>query len=549
MQGQKIKCYFCLCLLAPFFSLLALCNLAAIIPEEAYEVFPPMDQIYHPVSTKNQEAQKSFDRGLANIFAFNHDIAFKAFENASKIDPDLAMAYWGMALALGQNVNDDVTPERELRAYQYIQKALQLSQNASLSEQAYIKALSTRYTNQTGADLVPYRYYYRNAMRKVVDSFPEDLDAGALYAESILDLDPWKWWTSDGKPRDGIYEAIDVLEFILKRNPDHIGANHYYIHALEESPFPERALMSAHRLVHLMPTSGHLLHMPCHIFILVGDYKSALETNKKAIAQDREYIREHGINSGSYPVHYLGHNLYVLTRIYKLMEDYPNAIQTAMELTKFLEPHFNHQPHAAYSLHVPLEIYLYFHKWNEILNYNPPIRSPVLDPYLHFSRGMAFAALGDLKNGEQEKQRFVESKKKLSKGETISNNPAEKIFEIAEIRLDAALAKLNGRDNESMQLLKKAAEIQQNLTYDEPPPWYIQIRQELGFELLKQKDYHNAEKEFLICLDELKRSGRNLFGLFQSLKGQNRKTDAYWVLREMNAALQTSSHSLNLNDL
>lgn len=206
------------------------------------------------------------------------------------------MAYWGMALALGQNINEDVTPEREIKAYNYIQQAIKLSPKSSPNEQDYISVLAVRYTNDPKADFIPLRFLYRDAMKKLVQKYPEDLDAASMYVESILALDPWIWWTTDGKPKAGTKEAIDVLEFVLQRNPDHIGANHYYIHAWEESPFPERALMSAHRLEYLLPESGHLLHMPCHIFILVGDYESALKTNQKAIAQDRNYIENLGLH-------------------------------------------------------------------------------------------------------------------------------------------------------------------------------------------------------------------------------------------------------------
>lgn len=549
MRKEKIQSSFSLCLLTSLFCLVSFPLLKAAVPDQAYEVFPPLNQIYHPISTNFPEAQKSFDQGLTYIFAFNHDEAFRQFENASKIDPNLAMAYWGMALALGQNVNDDVTPERELRAFGYIQKALQLSEQASLNEKAYIKALATRYTDKPNADLVPYRFYYRNAMKKVVDAFPEDLDAATLYAESILDLDPWRWWTRRGEPKEGVMEAIDILESVLDRNPDHIGANHFNIHAWEESPFPERALMSAYRLQYLLPTSGHLLHMPCHIFILTGDYKRALETNLKAIAQDREYIQKYGLTSGSYPVHYLSHNLYILARIYMLMEDFPNAIQTALELTKFVEPHLDHLPHMAYFFHVPLEVYLYFHRWKDILDYQPRVESSLLEPYFHFSRGMAFAKLGDLQKAEEEKRLLRESRERLSDKDYISSNPARRVYDLAEIRLDAALARLRGNSNEEISLLQKGVAMQEELDYDEPPGWYLQLRQELGFAYLRQKDYQNAETQFLLALNKLKRNGRSLFGLFESLKGQNRKSDAYWVLREMNASLQNSSHTLNFNDL
>lgn len=210
------------------------------IPASSFKVMPPINVIYHPVSTLNPEAQRNFDQGLTYIYAFNHDIAYESFKKAAELDPGLAMAYWGMALALGQNINSDVTAEKELKCYSLIQHALLLSSSASQNEQAYINALATRYTNDPSVDFTPFRFFYRDAMKKVVERYPEDLDAATLYSESILNLYPWKWWFLDGKPKPGTEEAAELLLSVLRRNPWHIGANHYYIHALEESPYPER---------------------------------------------------------------------------------------------------------------------------------------------------------------------------------------------------------------------------------------------------------------------------------------------------------------------
>lgn len=507
------------------------------IPEEAFNVTPPMNQIYHPVSTTNKEAQKSFDEGLTYIFAFNHDIAFRAFERAASLDPSLAMAYWGMALALGQNVNEDVTPERELRAYQYVQQALKLSSTASGNEKEYIHALAARYTNDPSADFIPLRFRYRDAMKKVVQSYPEDLDAATLYAESILDLDPWKWWTREGKPNEGIMEASDILEFVLLRNPEHIGANHYTIHVWEESPWPERALMSARRLENLLPESGHLLHMPCHIFLLVGDYKSALKTSKRAIEQDRDYIKKVGLSAGTYPFHYLSHCLSVQTRIYMMMEDYANAIKAAFELIDFIKPHFQKMPHLESFAKVPLEVYLYFHRWQDLLNYRMQVTSPQMIAYWHFSRGMAYAALGDVKSAIQEKELMLQSKAQIPKAAEISNNPARKIFDLAEVALNASVAAAENNQVESIALLRKAAELEDQLYYDEPPAWYVSLHQVLGFALLEQKQYVEAESQFQKTLKHLQRNSRTLYGLLLSLEGQGREIDAYWIKREGAAAL------------
>jgi tetratricopeptide (TPR) repeat protein len=508
------------------------------------QVLLPMDQFYHPVSTTHFEAQKSFNKGLKYIFAFNHDVAYESFKEASEHDPNLAMAYWGMALALGQNINEDVTPENELRSYAYIQKALALSDHAWENEKAYIKALATRYTNDPKADFKPLRFRYRDAMKALVEAYPEDLDASTLYAESILDLDPWKYWTFDGKPRDGIYDAIDILESVMKRYPDHIGANHYYIHALEDSPFPERALMSAHRLETLMPESGHLLHMPNHIYILVGDYERALNSSKKAIEADRAYIKEKGENSGSYPTHYLPHNMWVLARVYMLMEDYHNAIKSAQELLDFIKPHFEAKPALANKSVVPLEIYLHFHKWKEILEYEAPSRSNYVQAYLHFARAMAFTALNDPTSAQKEKWLMMQSKNKMEQTEEIANNPASTIMEIAEHVLDGMMAKAQNNHSETIDQLKKAIDLQERLDYDEPPAWYFPIHAKLGIALMQEGNFKDAEGAFKKGLQNLQRNGRLLFGLYLSLKGQGRIMDAYWVEREAKTALRFSSVKL-----
>jgi hypothetical protein len=524
-------------------------SLFAEIPESALNNMVPMVEIYHPVSTTKSEAQKSFDRGLTYIFAFNHDIAFASFEKAAQLDPSLAMAYWGMALARGQNVNEDVTPENEIKCYNYIQKALKLSGNASANEKAYISALADRYTNDPNADLIPLRFRYRDAMKKVIDAYPEDLDALTLYAESILDLDPWKWWTNDGKPMEGTMEAVGKLEFVLSRDPLHIGANHFYIHAWEESPTPERALMSAHRLEFILPESGHLLHMPCHIFLPVGDYESAVHNSKLAIAQDRAYFKEFGLSAGTYPLHYLTHNTYILARTYMLMEDYENAIKTALEAANFIGPYLEKMRDLSHYASIPLEIYLYFHKWNEILEYKFPINYPSEQAYWHYSRAKAFAALDDLESALKEKELMLRFKEQITSQEEIAKNHAGKVIALAEIDLEATMARVQKKHPEYISLLNRAVELQDQLNYDEPPAWYISMRIPLGAALLEQQNYADAEAVFQKTLKSLQRNGRALFGLFLSLKGQNRTIDSFWIKREMTAALKNSSNDLQLENL
>jgi len=524
-------------------------GLLGSFPEKTLIVMPPMNEIYHPVSTTNTDAQNHFDRGLAYIFAYNHDIAFQEFEIASKLDPALAMAYWGMAYALGQNINQDVTPANEIRAYNYTQHALKLSSNISTNEQKYISALVQRYTNDSFADLVPLRSKYRIAMKKVAEDYPEDLDAATLYAESILDLNPWKWWTPAGQPTEGVVEAIAVLEAILMRDPDHIGANHFYIRAIEDSPYPERALMSAYRLQYLFPESGQLIHISTHIFLPVGDYENALKSGVNAVALDNEYFKKVGLTAGTYPLFYLSHNMSVLTRTYMLVEDYGNAIKTALDTVKFVAPYFENLPNMAPLANVPLEVYMYFHKWDEILAYPLQAKTASAQAYWHFSRAMAHTALGNTDSALTEKSLMIQFQRQIPPVEEIARNPASKVIELAAILLEGSLARAKKNYQGNLDALKKGVELQDQLSYDEPPAWYVPVRQLLGFALLQQQQYNEAEVEFRATLKTIQRNGRTLFGLAQCLKNQERDIDAYWVEREMRAALRFSSTALQLNDL
>ena len=270
-----------------------------------------LGSLHHPVTTTNPEAQRFFDQGLALVYAFNHDEAIRSFKRAAELDPKLAMAWWGIGLALGPNINLDVDPEREKAAYDAVQKALALAAGASENERAYIAALAKRYSIDPKADLKKLDADYKQAMGELVKAYPDDLDAATFYAESAMDLRPWKLWTADGKPAPGTEEIVAVLESVLRRNPNHPGAIHYYIHAIEASPNPERALAYAPKLGELMPAAGHLVHMPAHIYQRTGDYEAAAQSNRDAAAADRAYMESNGAQ-GIYPLMYYSHNLHFL---------------------------------------------------------------------------------------------------------------------------------------------------------------------------------------------------------------------------------------------
>src|SRR6266853_4473828 len=263
-------------------------------PASSPKLLPGLGEVHHPVSTKNSQAQQFFDQGLKLVFGFNHDEARKSFQRAAELDPKLAMAWWGVSLTLGPNYNLPVDPEREKAGYDAAQRAVALKPNASESERAYIGAVAVRYSNDPKADLHQLDVIYKDAMSKLAARYPDDLDAVTLYAESAMNLNPWKLWTADGKPAEGTEEIVATLESVLKRDPNHLGANHYYIHAVEASPHPERALPSAARLEKLAPGAGHLVHMPAHIYMRTGDYLRAAHANERAVEADRTYVAEGG---------------------------------------------------------------------------------------------------------------------------------------------------------------------------------------------------------------------------------------------------------------
>src|SRR5215470_13548900 len=290
-----------------------------------------LGDLHHPVTTSNPEAQKFFDQGLRLMFAFNHDEATGSFRRAAELDPKMAMAYWGIANAVGPNYNDPADPERFKAAHEAIQKAEGLAANASPNERAYIAATARKFPADPGADTRAAAVAYRDAMREVVKQFPDDLDAATLFAESGMNLHPWGLWHVDGTPEEGTDEIVATLESVLRRDPNHMGGIHYYIHAVEASPNPERALAGANRLAALAPSAGHLVHMPGHIYIRTGDFDAAVRTNEAAAVADRAYIQARG-GEGMYPAMYYSHNLHFIAACASMEGKYPEAQKAAAML-------------------------------------------------------------------------------------------------------------------------------------------------------------------------------------------------------------------------
>lgn len=518
-------------------------------PPQNFKLHPKYIVLHHPVKTDQLLAQLYFDQGLTFLYAFNHDAAYWSFLRASESDPNMAMAYWGMALALGTNINIEITARRSEIAYNAIQKAIQLSADGPENEKRYIQALAKRYSSDSQADRKQLAQNYNQAMRELSHQYPDDLDAAALYAESILDLNPWKQWSIDGKPLEGTMEAVKVLESVLKRDPNHLGANHYFIHVVEASPHPEIALMSAERLKKLIPSSGHLLHMPSHIYLLVGDYAQAARSNEDAIAADREHIREYGTR-GIYPIHYLSHNFSILSRAYIMLGRFEDAKRAANDLVALYFSHFKQMPELEHYTSSPLIVLLVFHRWRDILDMPKPNDEwKVTNALWHFGRAMAFLGLNDVSRAREEQQQFLEEKKKISPEQEFGNNKFNDIFQIAYDCLQAKFAENQGDVSQAVDFLKKAIAEEDSLSYSEPPDWLLPTREMLGGLLLRIGRPAEAETVFREELKKHPRGGRSLFGLRESLKAQSKSYESYWVNEEFQKAWMWSGISLNINDL
>src|SRR5262245_9709368 len=353
-----------------------------------------LNGVHHPIQTTNPEAQKFFDQGLTLIYAFNHEEAVRSFTKASELDPASPMPHWGIALALGPNINQDVDPEREKAAYEATLRALQLAARAPENERAYVAAIAKRYSADPKADLKALAVQYKDAMRALADRYPDDLDAATLYAESLMDLHPWQLWASNGAPTEGTLEIVRTLESVLARDSRHVGANHYYIHATEASLAPERALDSAKRLETLVPAAGHLVHMPAHTYMRTGNYAGAVKANAAAAEVDRKYIAAAGPN-GFYPTMYYNHNLDFLASAAMMTGQFARASQAADELVKNVTPIIPDMPMVEPFAAKKLFVLLRFAKWDDALKLPmPDAKAPVVMTLFHFGRGVAHAALG-----------------------------------------------------------------------------------------------------------------------------------------------------------
>jgi tetratricopeptide (TPR) repeat protein len=509
-----------------------------------------LGSLHHPISTSNEAAQRFFDQGLAYVFAFNHDEAVRSFKRVAELDPQSAMAYWGIGLALGPNINSPVDPAREKAAYDATQRALELAKNAPAQERAYIEALARRYSTDPKADLKKLAVDYKNAMGELVKVYPDDLDAATLFAESAMDLHPWQLWSLDGKPTEGTEEIVAVLESVLKQDPNHTGANHYYIHAVEASPRPEQALPSAGRLRTLAPAAGHLVHMPSHIYMRTGDYAEAARLNELAAKVDEEYIKTSGAK-GLYPMMYYSHNLQFAAAAHAMQGRFADAKAAADKLAAHVGPDVKEMPMLESFMPTPVFVLLRFRRWDEILKLPAPAEGMIATTALwHFARGMAYAATGKVDDAEREQKAFQAKAKSLPAEAMLTPlHKASDVLAVPESMLGASIAHARHDNKAAVDRLLVAMKAEDSLSYFEPAVWPLPVRESLGGVLLRSGDYVGAERVFRADIRKNLRNGRSLFGLLQSLKAQGKNYAAEMVEPEFERAWKNADTQLKVEDL
>jgi tetratricopeptide (TPR) repeat protein len=519
-------------------------------PQSTDSLVPGLGTLHHRVTTDNSQAQAFFDQGLRLLYAFNHQDAGRSFRRATELDPQCAMAWWGVALATGPNYNDiDIGNERSKAAYEAIQKARALESGVSAAERAYIEALAQRFSSNPKAGQQKLFENYRDAMAQVAKQYPEDADAGALYAESIMDIRPWQLWSADGKPAPGTEELVRELQAVLAQHPDHPGANHFYIHAVEASLHPELALASADRLANLAPSAGHLVHMPSHIYVRVGDYPNAVLSNQKAATADEAYIHSYH-PTGTYPAMYYSHNLHFLAFAATMEGNSKTALDATTRLEANIAPHLKEMPPMEWFNITRMVISVRFAKWQEIAKIpQPETRLRLTTMAWHFARGMAYAAQGQTAKAEAERKAMAKLLAAIPPDEPFGFNRVHEVMGVGLAMLDGKIASSRHDYRAAVAALEKAVKIYDALRYDEPPDWYLPPREQLGAVLLAAGKPAEAEALFRADLRQNPKNGRSLFGLAEALKAQGKLSDAADATSQFQASWKNADVQLRIEDL
>ena len=492
-----------------------------------------------------------FDRGMALDYGFNHNQAQRCFQRAAELDPAMAMAYWGIALVLGTNYNLPVDADREKQAYTAVQKALALSTGGPANERDYIQALAKRYTDAANPDYDRLEAAYHNAMREIYKRYPDDLDAATLFAESGMNLHPWKLYDRDGKPAPGTEEIVGVLRAALKRDPGHLGANHFYIHAVEASLHPEQALPSARRLAGLAPASGHLVHMPAHIYIRTGDHEASEKTNEAAAQADEAYFAV-AHPQGIYPMMYYTHNIHFIAVENAFLGNYAASLAAATKVQEFVGPHVKEMSMLDAFYALPLEIMVRFHRWSDIMATPAPnVSFPMSSCTWHFARALAAANTGNLNQAHAELLALQSRAPEMSKItiNALGTHNAEVISQIMSHLVEAHMARAQKQVDAAIGHLRAAVSLQDSMDYDEPPDWLYPMREPLAAALLTAGKPTEAESVYREDLKRNPNNARSLFGLAESLKAQGRTADSDAARQQYQNAWKNADTKLTLAEM
>jgi len=500
--------------------------------QAAPPLFDNLGSLRHPISTTSEQAQRYFDQGLRLVYAFNHEEAIRSFEESARQDPQAAMPHWGIALASGPNINAPMSNEGERRAREAIKQARARLDKAGEAERAYIEALTKRYVSKKRARRATLDKAYADAMRKVWRQYPDDPNAGVLFAEALMDLRPWDLWKTDGTAKPGTDEIVSTLESVLANHPDHPGACHYYIHAVEASPHPERALTCAEKLADLMPGAGHLVHMPAHIFARVGRHHDSAEQNARAAHVDEAYLAN-GTLAGDYADGYYSHNLHFLWSSLTMEGRSAEAMKAARALAATITEEEARKDRIK-ELYLPTEMFtlIRFGRWDEMLRRLPPPKGLHLTEGIwRLGRGLGSVAAGRLPEAEGSRHALLNLTKQFRRSKSQEERLERDLLRIAERLLAGTIAAGRQQYDKSIEALKEAVKLEEALQYSEPPLWPLSPRQYLGPALLLAGRAAEAEREYRADLRRYPENGWALFGLAQSLKAQRKDAEADEITR------------------
>jgi tetratricopeptide (TPR) repeat protein len=517
---------------AIFVTLAALQAAPATAPDSV-PLYDDLGDHHYEITTSEPPAQEYFDQGLRLYYAFNHQEAIRSFRAAQALDPECAMCWWGEALAWGPNINLPMDSASGVAAHAAARRALEAlgaSEGASERERALVEAVARRYAPEPLADRAALDSAYARAMEDVSRRWPDDPEAAVLYAEAEMTLRPWDYWTEEEEPHAGIRAALAKLEGVMDRNPDHPGACHFYIHAVEKVD-PDRAVPCAERLADLMPGAGHLVHMPGHIYIRVGRYLDAIRANEHAVHADETYIRDQRPGMGVYTAGYYPHNYDFMAFAATMAGRSGQAVEAARKMSEVVPEEMHRAPGMTFVQHFltrPLQVYVRFGLWEEILRTAEPAEDlHHARGMWHYARGRALAATGDLDGAEADLARLRElAEGPELAGVTLEFNESQHVLRIGAAVLAGRLAEARGDMDGAVEELHEAVRLEDALLYGEPPEWTVPVRHELGEVLLAAGRAEEAERIYREDLERFRENGWSLIGLARALEARGRTDEA-----------------------